>query len=91
MQRNIRLHIHRKLLRNDFELNIFKSIFGDIVSYDKFYQNNDLSIKDIMIHNDKVYTSYVKELKDQCYNLNIIRADVISFLYFENFYSPLNV
>jgi len=76
-------------LKNDFELNIFKSNFGDIVNYDKFYQNNDLSIKDIMVHNDKVYVSYVNEHRDDCYNLNIIRADInYDFLYFENFYSP---
>ncbi len=72
----------------------FKKISSNInslISYDKFYFNDQYGIKDIHINNKKLYVSYIGKRKDNCYDLKIISTELNEiFLNFELFYQTSN-
>ena len=76
----------------DKKILILKEInsnFKDIVNYEKFYDYNQLSIKDLFIHNDKLYLSYSNLISKNCYNTSILVAKLnFKFLNFKKFFEP---
>lgn len=47
-------------------------------------------VKDILISDDKIYISFTKELKEECWNTSVIEADLnFQFLTFQEIFSPL--
>ncbi len=71
---------------------VFKEIssnFKKIVKYDKFYDYNELTVKDLFIFKNKLYLSYSNILKKDCYNTSILEADLnLNFLTFKKFFEP---
>ena len=71
---------------------IFKEIesnFKKIVKYDKFYDYNDLTVKDLFIFRNKLYLSYSNLVNEGCYNTSILVADLnFNFLKFKKFFEP---
>mgnify|MGYP006074159195 CR=1 FL=1 len=79
---------------NDLEDEKFKSYmissnFKKIVKYDNFYLSSGYGIKDIYIHDNKIYVSYSNEKKIDCFNTAIMVAEFnFSYLDFKKFYEP---
>ena len=71
---------------------VFKEIdsnFKEIVTYDKFYDYNELTVKDLFIFKNKLYLSYSNLLDKDCYNTSILVANLdYRFLKFKKFFEP---
>lgn len=65
---------------NDFENQLnFKQIRNNIdkfINIKQFIKHNSFSLKDLLIHENKIYVSYSEEIKDDCWNTSIIMADM---------------
>ena len=70
----------------------FKLIPNNIASFiniKQFIKNKWFSIKDVLIDDGKIYVSYTKELKDNCWNTSIIVAKIqTDLLNFKELFSP---
>lgn len=60
-----------ELEQNKFQLKLIKSNLKTIVDNKKLNQNNFFGIKDIHIQNNKIFVSYIKEIKKNCFNLEV--------------------
>ena len=50
--------------------------------------SEEMSVKDILIHNEKIYLSYSKEVTKECFNTSILHADLnLDYLNFEDFFT----
>lgn len=87
--KNIKDQIEKKVfyVKNNFENFIFESaLFIDTVY--------GFGIKDILVHNDKIYVSFIKELEDNCFNVSVLSADISNInkksknLEFKEVFSP---
>lgn len=83
---------------NEDKIKILKSNLKEIISDKLFYDflgsydnSSAVSIKDILVFNNKVYFSYIKKnlnLQNNCYNSAILSADLnFDFLIFSEFFS----
>ena len=74
--------------KESFDMNLIRSNLKNLINYEEFFSKGDLGLKDITIDNDEVYIAYNKEVKKNCYNLSILKADLdFSFLKFDEFFS----
>ena len=67
----------RKNLENDKEN--FKQIRNNInefIGIKQFKKFKDISLKDILIFNKKIYVSYTDEIKQDCWNISVIYGDI---------------
>ncbi len=81
-----------------FDAKIIKSNIRDLIKYDRFFMTSQYGIKDVLISNNKIYISYLKQKdpspntgkwKNHCYSTSIISADLnYEFLKFDEFFSP---
>ena len=86
--------------KNDsFETKIIKSNIQDLVKYDRFFIGSQYGIKDVLISQNKIFVSYLKQddpspndpnrWKNNCYSTSILVADLnYEFLEFEELFSP---
>ena len=58
------------------DLKIINTNIKEIVKYDKFYETSQYGIKDLFIHNKKIYVSLINEKFENCFDLSILRADL---------------
>ena len=88
----------KELLAQNLEFNLIKTNFKNIVNNKFIFERNDFfdepsngweSVKDLLIHNDKMYISFVNEIQEDCINIEILVGDVdinnlaeIEFSYF---------
>lgn len=62
---------------------------NDIIKNELFYLPSRFSIRDLLIYNNLVFVSYVKEVTSNCYNTSVLKADLdLTFLRFSEFFSP---
>ena len=81
----------KNLAKNEFKFTSIKSNIQEIIKYSEFYNSSAFGIKDILVRNNKIYVSYIKEHNKDCFSTSIITAELnFSFIYFEDFYSPKN-
>lgn len=74
---------------DEFILKNIKSNIQELIKYDEFYNSSQFGIKDILIHKDKIFVSYIKEHYKNCFSTSILFAKLsYSFINFEEFYSP---
>ena len=71
---------------------LIKSNLKDIIKDKLFFNKTSpwfkdaISVNDILIHKDIIYLSYAREIKKNCYNTSIIKAQMnTNFLKFEDF------
>ena len=78
------------------KLKVLNNNIKDIIKDELFYdiRNNanessyQVSIKDILVHKEKLYISYTKEIKKNCYNTSIIVSNInFNKLIFKDFFS----
>ncbi len=71
-----------------FKMKSIKSNMKEIINYSDFYTSSPFGIKDVLIDDDKIYISYVNELKKDCFNTSILAADInYEFLKFYKFFT----
>lgn len=82
-------------LRKKIKDNAFWDLDSSIIVKDKTGWKNNLSngvsVKGIMVHNDILYLSYLREIEEKCYATSILAAEInLSYLEFKDFYVPKN-
>ena len=71
-----------------FKMKTIRSNIKEIINYSDFYTSSPFGIKDVLIDDDKIYISYVNELKKDCFNKGILAADInYKFLDFYKFFN----
>ncbi len=68
------------------DLKIINTNIKEIVKYDKFYETSQYGIKDLFIHDKKIYVSLINEKFENCFDLSILRADLNKELLKFNFF-----
>ncbi len=78
----------KNLYNNDFQFNSIKSNIQEIIKYSEFYNSSAFGIKDILVRNNKIYVSYIKEHYKDCFSTSILVGELnYSYIYFKDFYS----
>jgi len=76
---------------NENEL-IFKQIknnLNDFLTEQQLRKNKRFSMKDVMMHKNKIYVSFTNEIKDNCWNTSILYSDLnLEKLEFKKFFVP---
>lgn len=57
----------------------FKQIKNNIekfINHKQFVKKRWFSLKDLLIHNDNIFVSYTEEIKENCWNTSLLRADM---------------
>ena len=77
-------------LNNDkFKFVLIKSNIQELIKYSEFYYSSAFGIKDILVRNNKIYISYVKEHYKECFSTSILVGELnYSYIEFKDFYSP---
>lgn len=82
----------KKNLENDKEN--FKQIRNNInefIGIKQFKKFKDISLKDILIFNKKIYVSYTDEIKQDCWNISVIYGDInYERISFKKLFAPKN-
>jgi hypothetical protein len=62
----------------DFSNNFkqIKNNINDFINDKQFNKGSDLSIKDLLIFNEKIFISYTDEIKSDCFNTSVIFAEI---------------
>ena len=75
-----------KPIKNNLSDIISSSHFWNIEKSSKY--SEEMSIKDILIHNEKIYVSYSREVVKECFNTSVLIADFnLINLKFKNFFT----
>ena len=78
-----------KFKNSSFKAKIIESNIKDLIQYDDFFYKSVFGIKDVLIHDDKIYISYVNQVEKDCYNTSILVSDLsLTKLAFESFFTP---
>ena len=65
-----------------------KSNIKNVIRNEKFYAPGFMGIRDLLLLDNKIFFSYVKEQTDGCYNTSIMAAELnLSYLNFSEFFS----
>ena len=76
---------------NQINKKIIPTNLKDIISYKYFYTKQEYSIKDLLIHNNKIYISFINEKDKGCFNTSILEAELNqNFLNFDYFFDPVD-
>ena len=81
--------------KNNIIFSILNSNIKDIIKNELFYDIRNInkssyqvSVKDILIHKNKLYLSYTKLISDNCYNTSILSANInFELLLFSDFFT----
>ena len=84
-----------KIKKNDLNLkNIkfenIKTNINEIIKFKEFYVPSNFGIRDLKVIDEKLYVSYPKEIKPDCFNISILEADLKNFrneIIFSEFFS----
>jgi len=79
----------KSLNESRFKTKIIKSNIRDIIKYKDFYSNSKFGVKDLLIIDDIVYFSFIREVSNNCFNTSILKAKLnFDKLIFEEFFFP---
>jgi len=62
--------------KESLELNIIKTNIIDLLNDENLTNSSKVSIRGIFIKNKKIFLSYAKKVKENCYNTSIMSADL---------------
>lgn len=76
-----------KEISQTLKLYQIKNNLNKYIDYNQFVKDKLFSIKDILIKENKIYVSFTKEIKENCWNTSIVYADMnYTNIIFENFF-----
>jgi hypothetical protein len=79
------------LSKNDFKLVSINSNIQELIKYSEFYNSSAFGIKDILVRDNKIYVSYIREHYKDCFSTSILVGELnYSYIKFNYFYSPKN-
>ena len=64
-----------QLENSKFSLKQIENDIDKFIGRSQFEKHKRFSIKDLKIHNDKIFVSYTDEIKDNCWNISVIYSD----------------
>ena len=74
--------------KDSLTLNVIKSNLKEILKDENIFKSGKVSIRGIFIKDEKVYLSFMDQVKKDCYNMSILVSKLdINFLNFEKFFS----
>ena len=77
--------------KENFTLKPIKTNIQELIKYSEFFSSSGFGIKDVLINNNQVYISYIKEHFKDCFSLSILKAKLdFNYLNFFDFYVPKN-
>lgn len=80
---------YRKLENNEFYFSQIENNIQQFIGESQFKKHKRFSIKDLKIHNNKIFVSYTDEIKDNCWNISVIYSDFnFSKINFKKLFSP---
>ena len=83
------LAFRKNLINDKGNFKQIKNNINDFISIEKFLKNKAISIKDMSIFNQKIYISYVEEIKEDCWNTSVISGDLnYENINFKKIFSP---
>lgn len=72
-----------------FSFNQIENNIQQFIGKSQFIKHKRFSIKDLKIHNNKIFVSYTDEIKDDCWNTSVIYSDLnFSKINFKKLFSP---
>lgn len=75
------------LEKEEFLLKSINTNIEKLIKYSEFYSNSAFGIKDILITNNQIYVSYIREHSEDCFSTSILKAKLnFNFLEFKDFY-----
>ena len=75
------------LEKEEFLLKPINTNIEKLIKYSEFYSNSAFGIKDILITNNQIYVSYIREHIKDCFSTSILKAELnFNFLEFKDFY-----
>ena len=77
-------------LQNNNSLKQIKNNINDFIGIIQFSKNSSSSLRDLFIFKNKIYISYIEEIKDDCWNTSVIFADIdYDYIEFKRLFSPI--
>ena len=73
---NIFFNDKKELEEDNFHLELIKSNIFSLTNNEELNKNNFFGIKDLLVVNNKIIISYVKDIKEKCYNIELSIADL---------------
>jgi hypothetical protein len=81
----------RNLYNDNFKFSSIKSNIQELIKYSEFYNSSAFGVKDILVRDNKIYVSYIKEHYKDCFSTSILVGELnYSYIKFNDFYSPEN-
>ena len=78
-----------KLENDEFSFHQIENNIQQFIGKSQFKKHKRFSIKDLKIHNNKIFVSYTDEIKDNCWNISVIYSDFnFSKINFKKLFSP---
>ena len=76
-------------INNSNYLKLIKHNIHDFIGLEHFSKNVWFSIKDLLIHDDKIFISYTEEIEEYCWNTSVIYGEInYENIIFKKFFSP---
>tara|TARA_Y100000816_G_C26063874_1_gene558947 strand:- start:54 stop:1436 length:1383 start_codon:yes stop_codon:yes gene_type:complete len=82
---------YSKSINDNGILKQVKNNIDDFISFKQFRYGKGISVKDMLIYNNKIFVSYLDEMKEDCWNTSIIYGDMnYNNIIFEKLFSSKN-
>lgn len=83
--------VNRKEVKSEQEEIFVTEVPSNIHSFTRYYDffgSGAFGLKDILIHQNKIFVSIINERKKDCFNVSILQADILSNFEFSELYNP---
>jgi len=85
------LGFKKNLLNSKEKFVQIKNNINNFIGFKQFKKHRWFALKDLLIFNDKIFISYIEEIKEDCWNTSIIYADInYKNIIFKKLFSPKN-
>ncbi len=74
--RGIISYINLENLNDENYLKQIENNIDDFLGLSQYQKTHTLSLKDLFVHNNKIYISYTEEIKKDCWNTSVIHGNI---------------
>ncbi len=79
---------YNKNFENDLYFKKIKNNINDFIGLKQFSKNKWFSLKDLFIHENKIYISYTEEIRENCWNTSVIYGNMnYAYINFKKLFS----